>query len=387
MTTRARPAPSTMKKAGAPRSHRSRSRRLPRMTKLRWAAAAFGAFVAVFVLLGVALWVFAVRAGPGAGQQFVVVVPEGRTPREVAALLAEEGLVSSELLMSFYLGLAPGPALAPGEHLIEGGRTPSELRAMLERSPDRPGKKIVIPEGFTRFAIADKLEANGICTRESFLRASADPLFLEALGVPGRGGLSPASAEGYLFPATYPMKLDTPAREIVERMVREANARWSRLTEDGESAARIKERLGWDRAEIVTLASMIEKEAAVADERPIIASVFYNRLLDPAFKPKLLQSDPTTVYGCLAAPQEAPTCASFTGKATGALNRDPLNRYSTYTHEGLPPGPIASPGEASLKAALRPAETKYLFFVASGGGRHAFSETLEAHNRAVRGEP
>ncbi len=360
---------------------------MPRLRKRTWAAAAFGVFVAVFVALGVGLWVFASRAGPSPGQRFVVVVPEGRTPRQIAALLAEEGLVSSELLMSLYLGLAAGPEPVPGEHLLDGGGTPSDLHAMLGRSPDRPSAKIVIPEGFHRFAIADRLESAGVCSRESFLRASADPLLLEALEVPGAGGRTPESAEGYLFPATYPMKLDTPAKEIVERLVRESHARWRKLSEQlPEGVKRAEEKLGWSRAELVILASMVEKEAASADERPTIASVFYNRLLDPSFTPKLLQSDPTSAYGCLAAPSEAPTCATFTGKVTGALNRDPLNRYSTYTHEGLPPGPIASPGEASLRSVLDPANTRFFFFVAKGGGKHAFSETLDAHNRAVRGE-
>ncbi|MBL9028198.1 MAG: endolytic transglycosylase MltG [Myxococcales bacterium] len=355
---------------------------------MSWAAWAFAAFLGVFVLLGVGLFLFASRVGPAAGQRFVVSVPEGKTPREIAALLAEEGLVSSELFMSLYLGLSPGPDPVPGEHFIEGGRTPSELRSLLGRSPDRPGVKVTIPEGFTRFAIAERLETSGICPKESFLAATSDPLLLEALEIPGLNGLSPASAEGYLFPATYPMKLDTPAREIVERLVREAHARWARLAEsEAAGVANARAWLGWGRAELVALASMIEKEAAVADERPTIASVFYNRLLDPGFSPKLLQSDPTSAYGCLAAPTEAPSCASFEGKVTGAMNRDSLNRYSTYTHEGLPPGPIANPGEASIRAALAPAETRYFFFVAKGGGRHAFSETLEAHNRAVRGSP
>lgn len=379
-------------RAEPPRSERprtSRRRLLPRLLgRFSWAGWAFAGFLGIFAALGVGLWVFASRAGPSAGQRFVVAIPEGKTPREIAALLAEEGLVSSELLMSLYVGLSPGAEPVPGEHFLEGGRTPSELRALLARSPDRPSVKLVIPEGFTRFAIAERLEASGVCTQASFLAASADPLLLEALEVPGQGGLSPASAEGYLFPATYPMKLDTPAREVVERLVREAHARWGRLLDaNGGTVSGACKELGWSRAEIVTLASMVEKEAAVADERPTIASVFFNRLLDPAFSPKLLQSDPTSGYGCLTARDEAPSCATFDGKVTGAQNRDPLNRYSTYTHEGLPPGPIANPGEASLKAVLAPAETRYFYFVAKGAGRHTFSETLDAHNRAVRGSP
>jgi UPF0755 protein len=112
--------------------------------------------------------------------------------------------------------------------------------------------------------------------------------------------------------------------------------------------------------------------------------VFLNRLEDPNFKPKRLQSDPTAMYACYAEPEVVPACAGFTGKATPAINRDPHNRYSTYVNEGLPPGPIGNPGESSIEAVLAPSTTKYLFFVAKGGGRHSFSETLDQHNEAVK---
>jgi UPF0755 protein len=139
-----------------------------------------------------------------------------------------------------------------------------------------------------------------------------------------------------------------------------------------------------DVRQLVTLASMVEKEAVADDERPLIASVFLNRLRDPAFKPRRLECDPTASYGCLVAPEKAASCAGFTGKATAAIEHDPDNPYSTYTHEGLPPGPITNPGAKSLEAAMAPASTHYLFFVARGDGRSTFSETREAHERAVK---
>jgi peptidoglycan lytic transglycosylase G len=136
--------------------------------------------------------------------------------------------------------------------------------------------------------------------------------------------------------------------------------------------------------DVVTLASMVEKEAVADDERAVIASVFLNRLRDPAFHPKHLECDPTASYGCLIAPDLVPTCADFAGKATAPIEHDPANLYSTYTHEGLPPGPIANPGARSLEAAMAPASTHYFFFVARGEGRHAFSETYEAHLSAIK---
>ena len=133
----------------------------------------------------------------------------------------------------------------------------------------------------------------------------------------------------------------------------------------------------------MTLASMVEKEAVVDDEREVIASVFLNRLRDPSFKPKYLQSDPTAAYGCKVMPKRLTSCRDSGGKVSPAVNRDRNNRYSTYVYEGLPPGPIANPGEASLRAVFNARPGSYLYFVAKGGGRHAFSETYEDHLKAV----
>jgi UPF0755 protein len=143
--------------------------------------------------------------------------------------------------------------------------------------------------------------------------------------------------------------------------------------------------LKWGKREIVILASMIEKEAAVDDERAVFASVFLNRLRDPSFLPKKLQSDPTAGYGCLVG--TSLPCVGYTGKITHEINVDDANAYSTYVHEGLPPGPIGNPGARAIEAVMSPALTHYFFFVAKGGGRHTFSETLGGHNAAVHVGP
>ncbi len=358
--------------------------RLTRALVVRIGGALFGVAVAAGVALVIALLVYSHRKGPGEGQRFLVDIPKGASRSEIAHLLAEEGVVGSERLMAFYMMFSAHGEPVAGEHLLPGGATPSEIVECLARSNVRRSAKLVVPEGFHRFAIAERLETLGITSRASFLDATTDPLLLEALEVPAPAGRGPESAEGYLFPATYEIKIDTPAREVLERLVKESHGRWKRIEkEHAEDIARLKEKLGWGRAEIMTAASMVEKEAAVDEERPIIAGVFQNRLTLESFTPRLLQSDPTTGYGCLAARSEAPTCATFEGKITGAMNRDKLNRYSTYTHEGLPPGPIASPGERSILAVLSPRGGDFLYFVAAGGGHHTFSRTLEEHNRAV----
>ncbi len=339
------------------------------------ATLAVGAFVAV-ALLG--------ASGPAKGAWRVVSIPEGATESEVAAQLVDEGAVPSALVVRLAFALARGGDVVPGEHLVPGDASPRELVPLLTRDPDRPKARVVLPEGLHRIAIAERLESAGIATKSAFLAATIDPRVLEAAGVPrGKSGL-PESAEGFLFPATYELAVDSSAAEVVARLVREWRSRYDRLAKKhAQGAARLADMLGWGPREIVTLASIVEKETGAADERPLIAGVFQNRLTREDFTPRLLQSDPTSAYACVVEPDEAPGCAGFDGKPTPETNRDPENRYSTYTHEGLPPGPIANPGEAAIAAVLAPAETRALYFVAKGGGRHAFSESYEEHQRAV----
>jgi UPF0755 protein len=227
--------------------------------------------------------------------------------------------------------------------------------------------------------MARRLQDKHVVTLRSFLEATTDADLLSELGIEGE------SAEGFLFPATYDLPLDSDPRDVVRRMKHEFDRRWDLLARGHSSSltdVMISAKLGV--RDVVTLGSIVEKEAVVDDERPIIAGVFLNRLRDPAFKPKRLESDPTASYGCLVAPEKAPSCLGFTGKATAAIEHDPDNPYSTYTHEGLPPGPIANPGVKSLEAAMAPAASPYFFFVAKGEGRHTFSATYEAHVAAVR---
>ncbi|HEX7604155.1 MAG TPA: endolytic transglycosylase MltG, partial [Polyangiaceae bacterium] len=269
-------------------------------------------------------------------------------------------------------------SLAKGLHYLPVDLTPQELLARLQRK-GAAHVKVVIPEGWNRYDIARRLDALRICTLRSFIEATDAPSLLAELHVEG------PSAEGYLFPATYDLELDSEPAAIVRRMVREFDKRWSTL--DEKHAAGLLDlgsSLHWGRREVVILASMVEKEAAVDDERATIASVFLNRLRDKTFEPKLLQCDPTAGYGCLVG--TSPGCEGFSGKITHEVVADAENLYNTYKHEGLPPGPIGNPGVRSLEAVLAPAMTHYFYFVAKGGGRHTFSETYAAHTAAVRHE-
>ncbi|MFO0666389.1 MAG: endolytic transglycosylase MltG [Polyangiaceae bacterium] len=300
---------------------------------------------------------------------------------EVLDKLAAKGFRGTTL--SVYMrtvGIRP----APGPHYLRQNASPRELGELLSRRASK--LKVTFPEGFTSFDMAKRVEQQGIASRQAFIDASRDKALLQELHIEGD------SAEGYLFPATYEFPENADPKEIVRRLKVEFDKRFASLEElypggKGE----LSRTLGWTIKEIVILASMVEKEAVVDDERPQIASVFLNRLRDPDFNPKLLQCDPTGNYGCIRAKELGENlpagCIHFKGKPLPEVNNDPTNEYSTYTHKGLPPSPISNPGMKSLGGVLSPTISRHLYFVARGGGRHAFSETYESHQNAVKGSP
>jgi UPF0755 protein len=349
-------------------------RRGKTITALALLAGALVAAAAIYLLI-----VYPSSPGPGGGRAVALSFERGEPPSSIAEKLEGAGLLRSPATFAIYARLV-APRVAPGPHLLTDDASPGELVRRLERMGGAEKAKVTIPEGFTRFDIARRLAAKAVTSESAFLAATTDKALLLELGLDGD------SAEGFLFPATYALPKDSDPKEVVRRLKSEFERRFALLEQNHRlGRAQLEGSFGWGRREIVTLASMVEKEAAVDEERPIIASVFINRLRDATFKRKVLQCDPTAGYGCLALRDEIPSCAGYAGKITHAVNMDPRNPYSTYVHEGLPPGPIANPGVKSLQAVLAPASTKYLYFVARGEGRrHSFSETADEHAAAVR---
>jgi UPF0755 protein len=329
------------------------------------------------------LFVYPTAHGPGTGRDVELDVPGGESTDALVARLVAAGLTDSPRLFGLYLRLTGGAGrVVPGVHLLTDDLAPKDIMARLERSISAGHVKVTIPEGWTMFDIARRLETSHVSTVRSFLAAARSPELLGELHVSGE------SFEGFLFPATYDLAPDEDATDVVRRMKAEFDRRYATLeARHGAGALDLTSSLGWGAREIVTLASMVEKEAAVDDERATIASVFLNRLRDPTFSAtsgKLLQCDPTAGYGCLVHPEKAPSCATYTGKITHDIVADAENPYNTYKHEGLPPGPIGNPGARSIEAVLAPASTHFFYFVARGEGRHTFSETYAAHTAAVR---
>jgi UPF0755 protein len=220
---------------------------------------------------------------------------------------------------------------------------------------------VTVPEGWTMFDIATELERQGVCSREDFLTAARDTSPIADLAPQAH------SLEGFLFPSTYEFTRRATCEQVVKRMVENFRAVWETLQPTGpttqpQSVAPI---------EVVTLASLVERETPNAEERSLVAGVFYNRLRrgDP------LQCDPTVQYAMVLAGRPE--------KSVHAVDLRFSSPYNTYQHRGLPPGPIANPGEASLRAALAPSNTDYMYFVANDQGGHFFSRTLAEHNRNV----
>jgi UPF0755 protein len=351
-----------------------------RVSPSRALTGVLGTLLGVFVVCLSPLLFWSWCAGPGGGRAFTVELPPAVTSTELSELLEARGALGSPRLFRAYLSLLqPGFHVSAGEHLLNDAASPRELALRLARGSARPSQRVTVPEGFQFVQIGQRLEHAEVCTLTAFRNAVSDPALLHELGIQG------PSAEGYLFPASYGLLLDSDAREVVRVLVSEAKGRLQKLFQAHPGRL---EQLTRDDAfsegDVLTLASMIEKEAQADEERAQIASVFFNRLHDPDFRPaRMLQSDPTASYGCIVRAPEIPSCAGFHGSVTPALLRDAANPYNTYRHAGLPPGPIANPGEASIEAVLAPAQTDYLYFVAKGGGRHAFSRTFAEHREAL----
>ncbi len=217
--------------------------------------------------------------------------------------------------------------------------------------------RITIPEGLTVKEIADLLEKGGIAKKDRFLMEAKDPELLSSLGLEDRG------VEGYLFPDTYYFTPFATEKDIIIAMAEQFREVFNSLMRERSR------RIGFDLHQVVTLASLIEKETGIDAERPLISGVFHNRL-------KLgipLQSDPTVIYGL----------KYFSGTLTHRDLQSP-SPYNTYRIQGIPPGPICNPGLSSLMAALYPAQVPYLYFVSKNDGSHLFSVSLEDHNRAVK---
>ena len=316
-----------------------------------------------------------------------VEVPHGSSSRSVARLLERKGVVRSSVAFEFYARRHPRRSLEAGEYFFDHAISAHDVFWKLANGQvfEQP---FTVREGETMFDIARDLETGKFMSASDFLRAAKDPALIHDIAPQA------ATLEGFLFPATYHLSRHPSATALTTEMVRKFKEEWTAVTTAAANGDKMTtsgaftEAASTDSsaalnnappstpstrpvAAVVTLASLVERETPKPEERPVVAGVFENRL----HKKMLLQCDPTVIY---ALEQQ--------GRYNGTLSTADLHidsPYNSYTHTGLPPGPIGNPGEASLRAAYQPAQTNYLYFVANTQGGHFFSATLAEHNNNV----
>lgn len=284
------------------------------------------------------------------------MIPDGSTFQFVAALLEREGLIKSRsVFVLIGKSQSADRKVQAGEYELNPGMTPAEILSKLLNG-EVLLHPLTIPEGLTITQIADVVSQQGLTDRVEFLRLAKDRAFVASLGIKAE------TLEGYLYPDTYRFPRPIEAREVLVAMVEQL-----RQVVGPDLLARMQE-LKMTIHEVLTLASVIEKETGAGGERPEISAVFHNRLK----KHIPLQSDPTVIYGLPA--------------FDGNLHKKDLSSpspYNTYRVQGLPPGPIANPGIQAIRATLYPSDSRSLYFVSRNDGTHQFSATLIEHNKAV----
>jgi UPF0755 protein len=332
--------------------------------------------VAVFAAAGWFAWAVLTPVEPS-GQTFVML-PPGCSTHRIAAELKAAGIIRSEEAFVLWHDFHRKRTLKAGEYLFDKPANIIDIQKRL-RAGDVYVHTVVIPEGYTMFDVARAIEAAGLGPAEDFLKVAQNDTDLIADIAPDAHSL-----EGYLFPETYEFTRLMSMHDMAAAMVRQFRvvARQiglmpdptliaSRDAQPGSSPGQMLSGLQNEVERIVIMASIVEKETAVAEERPLVASVYYNRLK----KHIALDADPSIIYAQLLA-----------GTYQGALHHTDMqfrSPYNTYRNVGLPPGPIGNPGRSSLEAALHPAQSNYYYFVADAQGHHRFARTLEDHNKNV----
>jgi UPF0755 protein len=310
------------------------------------------------------LWYGITRPYQGFAAEGVFVdVPRGASRRFVAHLLERNGVVRGALGFEIYARRHPKRTLQAGEYFFDRAITGRDVFWKLANGQVYE-VEFRVREGETMFDIAHELEAGRFMPAGDFLYAAGDPSLIRDIAPDAQ------TLEGFLFPATYELPRHPAASELTAEMVHKFKEEWKRIAPQAPSRE-MSDGSHRQVLRIATLASLVERETPKREERPLVAGVFENRLR----KGMRLQCDPTVVYGMERLGQ-------YNGKLAGKdLSFDSL--YNTYEHAGLPPGPIGNPGQASLRAALEPAQTDYLYFVANTQGGHFFSPTLAEHNKNV----
>lgn len=333
--------------------------------------------IAILAAASLAAWLWFAIEAPYRGfapEGVFVTVPHGASRRGVAHLLQRHGVIRSALAFELYSRHHHRRTLQAGEYFFDRAEPARDVFWTIAQG-NVYQQPFTVREGETMFDIAHELQSAGLLNASAFLAAARNPALVRDIAPDAR------TLEGFLFPATYQLPRHPSAADLTVEMVRRFRESWEQIAAQAAPPDSATEPpmplLG-----VVTMASLVERETPKADERPLVAGVFTNRI----HRGMPLQCDPTVIYAL-----------EQTGDYHGTLTLHDLrinSPYNTYVHAGLPPGPIGNPGEASLRAALAPAPTHYLYFVANTQGGHFFSASLAEHvknveryHRLLAGEP
>jgi UPF0755 protein len=287
----------------------------------------------------------------------VIIVQSGQRFKAISKLLHQKGMIRHPVKFRLFARIKGyDKRIKAGEYLLSSVMTPRKILEIMVEGKVRL-HRLTIPEGYNLRQIAQAVETAGFGPEADFLKVATDPEFVLATGIDAQ------TLEGYLFPDTYYFPLGAKPKKIISTMMKRF---WAEFRPEWKEQTKT---LGLTIHQVVTLASMIEKETGVASERTLISSVFHNRLK----RNMRLESDPTVIYGI----------DDFDGNITRKDLAHPTP-YNTYTQKGLPPGPISNVGVKAIEAALFPADTKFLYFVSKQDRTHQFSTNFKDHNRAVR---
>lgn len=330
--------------------------------KIKLFGLAFGILIAAISLAASFFYYQFIFAPMGDDKTEIVFdVAPGETFHDQSVKLEQQGLIRNAWVFSKYARLKKmSSKLKVGEYSLNKSMSPTQMLNVLV-SGKSIARRLTIAEGLNIYDIGEIIEKTGFGKKEEFLKLVKDKEFIKSLT-----GENLESLEGYLYPETYMITKYENLRSVLAQMVRRFISVWN----DIEIAYKPIE---WNRNKVVTFASIVEKETGAGFERPLVSSVFHNRLK----KNMKLQTDPTVLYGVAIRDGKTPTNISKKDLLTPT-------RFNTYTNYGLPPTPISNPGKDALIATLRPAGSKYLYFVSKNDGTHIFSESLEAHNAAVK---
>jgi UPF0755 protein len=330
------------------------------------------------------------EARAGKGVEVAVAIEPGMSFPRIAERLEKAGVIDNARWFRLY-AMQEGATtrVRVGEYKLMDNWTPEKVLATLLEGVKDVTVTVKIPEGLNMLEVLDLIAAAGVADRAALEKAARDPAFLQKMGIAGE------TVEGYLFPETYKLKVPSTAEDVLGKLIQQHRTVWDRvMREHADGVAKLRSELKWGDREILIMASIVEKEAVIDIERPRIAQVFINRLTDETFEPKLLQTDPTIRYGCTVPVEKTEPCQKWLdgsqdeqGRKMGRLRRAQLNdkdnRYNTYQHVGLPPGPIGNPGEKSLVATVTPDGSEYFYFVAKDDHSHVFAKTVQEHERNV----